>query len=367
MNYFNTMFPKRITRNLPGVARLLLAAFLLAGCGKKDPGSLCLAVVSKDTLRVGDLVGMKPAESDSVMSDSLRSRLVQDWIDCKLALRNVRERGLRLDSTQAASIRHSIKDSSDILTVDRIQVSLFLPEIQQEMMVSNWEVSQFAAQEKKAGRPVSLTTARCVLERKKVAQWLLELRSQGGFKIMDPAFKSMPPSLEFCECDSVSNPASLMLEQAGPKITNVEKIQNLFSEIHSAKADMDMGILAGLEKLEERLAEPKGVLVEKESRAHLYRSAESVQKVIAQHFEELQKEFKRELKRNPNLQGQVIVRFVINERGAVDSAALVESEISDEQFLGLLLSQVRAWEFGRIPAGSGGMAVNFPFKFEARQ
>lgn len=334
-------------------------------CAKDGPGARSIAIVGKDTLHAGEverLGAMYAAADDSLVTDSLRGRLIQNWIDNKLILRNARDRGFKLDSGQTAAIKSSIKDKNDGYTADLIAVSLFLPEIENEMTVTSWEAKQYAEQQSAGSTRMSQGTAKCHLQNQKIVQWILDLRTQGGFKVLDGDVKAAPPSLDKVEIeDSTSTSASLLLEQAGPGISDVDKIQSLFSDIHSGKADMDMALLSGLNKLEARLSAPQ---IEQESQAHLYRKAESVQKVIAQQLPLVQKMFKRELKRNPNLQGQVVVRFVIEADGRVSTAEIAESEISDEPYLLALRNQVKSWKFDKVPAKAGVMTVNYPFKFE---
>jgi TonB family protein len=69
--------------------------------------------------------------------------------------------------------------------------------------------------------------------------------------------------------------------------------------------------------------------------------------------------YERELKRNPDLGGKVVVRFEISTVGRVSSASVESTTIRDAGVEGCILSAIRSWRF---PAPSGGsVEVAYPF------
>lgn len=66
-------------------------------------------------------------------------------------------------------------------------------------------------------------------------------------------------------------------------------------------------------------------------------------------------------KRDPKLEGKVVVFFVISEEGNVTKAEIVESSIKNQEFLDRLLTLVRSIKFPKSDTGDTGVKIPFLF------
>lgn len=68
------------------------------------------------------------------------------------------------------------------------------------------------------------------------------------------------------------------------------------------------------------------------------------------------------LKRDPNLGGKLMIKFVIMPDGSVTSVAIVKSTTGNATFDKRIVSYVKRWKFPAI-SGGGPVEVVFPFVF----
>jgi hypothetical protein len=86
-----------------------------------------------------------------------------------------------------------------------------------------------------------------------------------------------------------------------------------------------------------------------------------IQKVVRLNFERLRVCYADGLRRDPNLQGRVATKFVIDRSGAVSAAADGGSELPDQAVISCV---VRAFQSLKFPApGSGIVTVVYPLIF----
>ncbi|MFK7992148.1 MAG: AgmX/PglI C-terminal domain-containing protein [Sandaracinaceae bacterium] len=89
-------------------------------------------------------------------------------------------------------------------------------------------------------------------------------------------------------------------------------------------------------------------------------SREVIRRVIRRHINEVRFCYEQELNQRPDLEGRVMVSFIISPTGAVQSASVTNSTISNSRVEGCISQSVRRWTFP-APDGGGVVGVNYPF------
>jgi TonB family protein len=89
-------------------------------------------------------------------------------------------------------------------------------------------------------------------------------------------------------------------------------------------------------------------------------SREVIRRVIQRHINEVRFCYEQQLNQRPDLEGRVMVSFIISSSGAVQSAAVNNSTIANAQVEGCIVQAVRRWTFP-APDGGGVVGVNYPF------
>jgi len=91
------------------------------------------------------------------------------------------------------------------------------------------------------------------------------------------------------------------------------------------------------------------------------RSSSAISGVISAHMSGLQSAYNAQLKKNPNLQGKIVVTFTINAQGTVTNAYVSSSSMNSPEMESQIISRIYGWKF---PAVSGGeVTVVYPFIF----
>ena len=89
---------------------------------------------------------------------------------------------------------------------------------------------------------------------------------------------------------------------------------------------------------------------------------EIIQRVIREHRREIRACYEGELQRDPDLEGRVVVGFVISSDGQVAGSRIAESTLSNSAVEDCVARRVRQWRFPE-PRGGGTVNVNYPFVF----
>lgn len=89
---------------------------------------------------------------------------------------------------------------------------------------------------------------------------------------------------------------------------------------------------------------------------------EIIQRVIREHRREVRACYEGELQRNPDLEGRVVVGFVISSDGQVAGSRIAESTLGNSTVEDCVARRVRQWRFPE-PRGGGTVNVNYPFVF----
>ncbi len=92
-------------------------------------------------------------------------------------------------------------------------------------------------------------------------------------------------------------------------------------------------------------------------------SGEVIRRVIRRHLNEVRFCYEQQLTQQPDLQGRVLVSFVIGGEGTVLSAAVASSTLNHAEVEDCIATAVRRWTFP-MPEGGGTVGVNYPFVLE---
>ncbi len=94
-------------------------------------------------------------------------------------------------------------------------------------------------------------------------------------------------------------------------------------------------------------------------------SKEVIRRVIRRHINEVKFCYEQELNARPDLEGRVTVRFIISPTGAVQTAMVQASTLSNQRVEGCITQAVQRWTFP-APDGGGIVIVNYPFMLQAQ-
>jgi TonB family protein len=89
-------------------------------------------------------------------------------------------------------------------------------------------------------------------------------------------------------------------------------------------------------------------------------SREVIRRVIQRHINEVRFCYEQQLNARPDLEGRVMVSFIIAPSGAVQSAAVGNTTINNSNVEACIVQAVRRWTFP-APDGGGVVGVNYPF------
>ncbi|MGH7491603.1 MAG: TonB family protein [bacterium] len=94
------------------------------------------------------------------------------------------------------------------------------------------------------------------------------------------------------------------------------------------------------------------------------RSQDEVAAIVARHTAAIQSCYQSELRRNPNLQGKLVVRFVISPQGMVESVTVVSSTLNNDSVERCVVNRIRRWDdFGAIDPKRGKMTIRQVYTF----
>jgi protein TonB len=96
-------------------------------------------------------------------------------------------------------------------------------------------------------------------------------------------------------------------------------------------------------------------------REQLQRSDEEIRKIMDLNKSAIFAIYNRALRRDPTLEGRVIVKMVIEPGGVVSSVKIISSDLSHEDLESKVLARIRMIDFGTVEAGT--TTVNYTFDF----
>jgi TonB family protein len=89
-------------------------------------------------------------------------------------------------------------------------------------------------------------------------------------------------------------------------------------------------------------------------------SKEVIRRIIGRHINEVRFCYEQELNSRPDLQGRVAIKFIISPTGAVQTAAVDNSDMGNAKVEQCIAQAVRRWTFP-APEGGGIVVVSYPF------
>ncbi len=87
-----------------------------------------------------------------------------------------------------------------------------------------------------------------------------------------------------------------------------------------------------------------------------------IQRVVRQNRRPIRHCYERQLQEDPELSGQIMMKWVIGPTGEVVEVSVVESEMESAELEQCLIEQIGEWTFPE-PDGGGEVRVNYPFNF----
>jgi TonB family protein len=91
------------------------------------------------------------------------------------------------------------------------------------------------------------------------------------------------------------------------------------------------------------------------------RSRNAISRIVAAHTGAIRYAYNRELRKNPSLQGKIILTFTISPEGQVTECRVKESEMNWPPLEQSLVKIFKTWKFPEIPEGD--VTVSYPLVF----
>ena len=91
---------------------------------------------------------------------------------------------------------------------------------------------------------------------------------------------------------------------------------------------------------------------------------EIIRKVVRQHRREIKYCYEKELQKDADLEGDVLVKFTISATGNVVAALIEKDTMNNDAVTSCIQAKIRRWVFPE-PKGGGIVVVRYPFEFSA--
>ncbi len=99
-------------------------------------------------------------------------------------------------------------------------------------------------------------------------------------------------------------------------------------------------------------------------RKSIYRSPDAIHEVLLSHVPAVRYCYERELKRNPELKGKIVVRITVAADGSVKEAEVVSSTLNSERVERCILARIRLWkDFQAIDPKEGDVTFRQVYTF----
>ena len=100
--------------------------------------------------------------------------------------------------------------------------------------------------------------------------------------------------------------------------------------------------------------------------SHSLRSHAAIQKVVDRQKRRLIKVFENWLKQDPDLGGQLTIKFTILPSGGVSNVTIVKTTTNNASFDNSIIRYIMRWKFPPVQGGSP-VEVVYPFVFEGSE
>jgi len=99
-------------------------------------------------------------------------------------------------------------------------------------------------------------------------------------------------------------------------------------------------------------------------RKSIYRSPDAIHEVLLSHVPAVRYCYERELKRNPELKGKIVVKITVAPDGSVNEAEIVSSTMNNERVERCILARIRLWkDFQAIDPKEGDVTFRQVYTF----
>jgi TonB family protein len=99
-------------------------------------------------------------------------------------------------------------------------------------------------------------------------------------------------------------------------------------------------------------------------RKSIYRSPDAIHEVLLSHVPAVRYCYERELKRNPELKGKIVVKITVAADGSVSEAEIVSSTLNSERVERCILARIRLWkDFQAIDPKEGDVTFRQVYTF----
>jgi TonB family protein len=99
-------------------------------------------------------------------------------------------------------------------------------------------------------------------------------------------------------------------------------------------------------------------------RKSIYRSPDAIHEVLLSHVPAVRYCYERELKRNPELKGKIVVKITVAADGSVSEAEIVSSTLNSERVERCILARIRLWkDFQAIDPREGDVTFRQVYTF----
>ena len=93
------------------------------------------------------------------------------------------------------------------------------------------------------------------------------------------------------------------------------------------------------------------------------RTTQGIRKTVTCYLADLRYLYKKELKRNPSVKGEITVKFEISPSGRVNCVVLVSSNLHTPSLEHAIVRNIKKWRFPAIPEECGCVTATYPFFF----
>jgi outer membrane biosynthesis protein TonB len=94
--------------------------------------------------------------------------------------------------------------------------------------------------------------------------------------------------------------------------------------------------------------------------------ASVIKDVIKAHMPQIKHCYDVELRKDPELAGQVTLKFTVSPKGVVNQALVKQTTLNNKEVETCMVSEVKEWIFPE-PRGGISVDINYPFKFKNMQ
>lgn len=169
--------------------------------------------------------------------------------------------------------------------------------------------------------------------------------------------------------DAVAQHLDLIRAQLADRMVELPVGEGHSSQPEGASADPQFSVTVGglnlaLRTQSTEIAPPETQATAGEGQCDDCTDRRDVSKLMRARMGEIRQCYTRQLRRYPNLAGQITVRFVISIDGSVDSATIPQSSMDNKEIEDCVRKEVMQIRFPR-PPNNQVMTVNYPLMFSA--